>query len=158
MPFVKIFVPPSEGIVAQEALANLHSFLLAAFSDPPKHVLRILVQEVAGVYPAPEQAIIEIRAQRRPDRTPEMLADLVTKLEAFLCEDEPCALMLKLSYVEYGEVIPIPGFKPIIRVELCDSEDVFDNYCYPGAIAAKPSYPPEEPADQAGCESVLAME
>jgi hypothetical protein len=134
--------------VKTEGLPQLHQMLLDAFGCP-QYVLRIMLAS-ADLYPAPDCFVVDIRAQRRPERTrgqpfaafscceplpaatlshiitvprAEFLQGVVDRLDVFLKSAGP---FRDLCVAEDPDGEPLD---PIIRLELCNAEDVVDNYC-----------------------------
>ena len=115
MPFVRILLPQNPASAPQPFnpdLSELHALLLEQFGVP-QHILRIVASSGAA-FPNPAVPVIDIRAQRRPTRTPEMLAGVVAAIDVHLATR--------------GQAT-IGSSTAIVRMELCSPEDVTDNYC-----------------------------
>merc|ERR1719198_2930822 len=106
MPFVRITRARPAGLESLPSeLEGLHGLIQSSFGCPP-HVLRIMLHDATAIFPDPQVSVIDIRAQRRPDRTPEMLKGVVAAIDEFLL-------------AKGREDLGIASAK--VRIELCDA-------------------------------------
>merc|ERR1711918_270213 len=119
-----------------QAMTELHELLSSAFhSTGEQDPVRIVLQQsdentqavcvFSGGNPQTQQAVVNMRVERRPGMTREMLLDLVARLEVYFLQSVAWTLYMNLGYTDYGEVIPREGCysKPHIRIELFDADD-----------------------------------